>query len=166
MLQCSLSHCSRGRQYKHSPLWSRTTPHPSPRVLKFLLDKMCFSLSECMFPCNRGRVFSCLLCTCSPLVDRFPKHIVSVRKPSRTTPVSPHCSHDHTLILMNEREERIKEIKISFKCQQKYLEVYETAALMLWLMKGIWVKTCLWMEAARDVCLTKVEEFEGKSDDR
>lgn len=49
------------------------------------------------------RVF-CGLRTCSPLVDRFPTDTANVRKPSRTKPVSPNCSHDHTLILLNKKE--------------------------------------------------------------
>lgn len=50
--------------------------------------------------------FECVKCTCSPLVDRFPTDTASVRKPSRTTPVSPHCSQDHTLILVHQKEKK------------------------------------------------------------
>lgn len=81
-----------------------------------------------LFLCYICGVFSCVLCTCSPLVDRFPIDTASVRKPSRTTPVSQHCSHDHTLILVNQTERGKRGKTESLICGQKmkYVVAEET----------------------------------------
>lgn len=48
-----------------------------------------------------------VLCTCCPLVDRFPTDTAIVRKPSRTMAISPNCSHDHSLILPDGKTKKV-----------------------------------------------------------
>lgn len=55
-----------------------------------------------------------LFCTCEPLVDRFPIDTTRVRKPRRTTPVSPNCSHDHTFILTIKKKKMLVEKQTLF----------------------------------------------------
>lgn len=93
--------------------------------------------------------------TCRPLEERFPTDVASVRKPRRTTPVSPNSSHDHTLILHRERrEENGSSYDIltriwMFACSRRDGKAFRTCVLGLLSRSGPQTSVCFWTQTLK-----------------